>query len=113
MLEEVGLGPLTRELDTIENWPQRLSLGEQQRLAFARILLLEPAIIFMDEPTSALDEATEAQLYRRLRASSWRPTVISVSHRGTLRVFHDQVLDVTDFSPEIPQAKAIDAVFAL
>ena len=113
VLEEVGLGALTSELDTIENWPQRLSLGEQQRLAFARILLLEPAIIFMDEPTSALDEATEAQLYRRLRASSWRPTVISVSHRSTLRVFHDQVLDVTDFSPEIPQTKAIVAVFAL
>ncbi len=95
VLEEVGLGALAGELDTVENWPQRLSLGEQQRLAFARILLLEPALLFMDEPTSALDEGTEAQLYRRLRAASWRPTVVSVSHRSTLRVFHDHVLDVT------------------
>ena len=53
----------------------------------------------MDEPTSALDESTEAQLYRLLRAASWRPTVVSVSHRSTLRIFHDHVLDVTAFSP--------------
>jgi putative ATP-binding cassette transporter len=106
VLEEVGLGALAGELDTVENWPQRLSLGEQQRLVFARILLLEPALIFMDEPTSALDETTESQLYRRLRAASWRPTVVSVSHRGTLRIFHEHVLDVTAFSAprELPAA---------
>jgi vitamin B12/bleomycin/antimicrobial peptide transport system ATP-binding/permease protein len=99
VLDEVGLGAFLDELDTVENWPQRLSLGEQQRLAFARIFLLEPALIFMDEPTSALDEATEAELYCRLRASSWRPTLVSVSHRSTLRIFHDHVVDLTAFSP--------------
>jgi putative ATP-binding cassette transporter len=83
----------------IENWAQRLSLGEQQRLAFARILLVEPAFLFLDEATSALDEPSEAQLYGLLRAASWRPTVVSVGHRSTLRNFHDHVLDVATFSP--------------
>jgi putative ATP-binding cassette transporter len=111
VLEEVGLGALAGELDTVENWPQRLSLGEQQRLAFARIHLLKPALIFMDEPTSALDESTEAQLYRLLRAASWRPTVISVSHRSTLRIFHDHVLDVKAFSPPREQPLGVPGFF--
>jgi putative ATP-binding cassette transporter len=111
VLEEVGLGMLASELDTIENWPQRLSLGEQQRLGFARIFLLEPALIFMDEPTSALDEATEAQLFRQLRASSWGPTVVTVSHRSTLRIFHDQVLNVTAFKPSREQQLTVPAMF--
>jgi vitamin B12/bleomycin/antimicrobial peptide transport system ATP-binding/permease protein len=99
VLEEVGLGALAGKLDMIKNWSQRLSLGEQQRLAFARILLVEPALLFLDEATSALDELSEAQLYGLLRAASWRPTVISVGHRSTLRNFHDHVLDVGTFSP--------------
>jgi vitamin B12/bleomycin/antimicrobial peptide transport system ATP-binding/permease protein len=110
-LEEVGLGALADELDTIDNWPQRLSLGEQQRLAFARIHLLKPALIFMDEPTSALDELTEAKLYRLLRAASWRPTVVSVSHRSTLRIFHDHILDVTAFSPAREQPLEVPGFF--
>ena len=76
----------------MDNWAQRLSLGEQQRLAFARILLIEPAIVFLDEATSALDEEGEAALYALLRKAPWRPTVVSVGHRSTLRGFHDQVL---------------------
>jgi putative ATP-binding cassette transporter len=99
VLEEVGLGALAGKLDMIKNWSQSLSLGEQQRLAFARILLVEPALLFLDEATSALDEPSEAQLYGLLRAASWRPTVISVGHRSTLRNFHDHVLDVGTFSP--------------
>jgi vitamin B12/bleomycin/antimicrobial peptide transport system ATP-binding/permease protein len=99
VLEEVGLGFLGSELDDIQNWSQRLSLGEQQRLAFARILLLKPALLFLDEATSALDEASEARLYRLLRSAQWQPTIVSVGHRSTLRDFHDQVLDVAAFSP--------------
>jgi vitamin B12/bleomycin/antimicrobial peptide transport system ATP-binding/permease protein len=107
VLEEVGLAALASELDTIENWSQRLSLGEQQRFAFARILLVEPALLFLDEATSALDEPSEAQLYGLLRAASWRPTVVSVGHRSTLRNFHNHVLDVATFSPRRKQLPAM------
>jgi vitamin B12/bleomycin/antimicrobial peptide transport system ATP-binding/permease protein len=93
-LERVGLGALAGELDEGSNWARRLSLGEQQRLAFARILLTEPAIVFLDEATSALDEAGEADLYRLLRAAPWRPTVVSIGHRSTLREFHDHMMSL-------------------
>jgi putative ATP-binding cassette transporter len=102
VLEEVGLGALAAELDEVQNWSQRLSLGEQQRLAFVRILLLKPTLLFLDEATSALDEDSEARLYGLLRAAPWRPTIVSVGHRSTLRSFHDQILDVAAFSP-LPQ----------
>ena len=102
-LETVGLGVLIDELDTVDNWSQRLSLGEQQRLAFARILITKPAFLFMDESTSALDEPSEAKLFALLRSSSWRPTIVSVGHRSTLRSFHDQIMDIVAFSPR-PEA---------
>jgi putative ATP-binding cassette transporter len=94
VLRKVGLGALAPELDATDQWTQRLSGGEQQRLAFARVFLAEPSVIFLDEATSALDEATEAQLYRLLRDAPWHPTIVSVGHRSTLRAFHDDVLDL-------------------
>ena len=99
VLKEVGLDGLVGDLDTIENWGQRLSLGEQQRLGFARILLTSPNLLFLDEATSGLDEPWEARLYSLLRSGSWRPTVVSVGHRSTLLKFHDDVLDLTAFIP--------------
>jgi vitamin B12/bleomycin/antimicrobial peptide transport system ATP-binding/permease protein len=94
VLRDVGLPELVEELDSSQNWAHRLSLGEQQRLAFARVLLIQPAIVFLDEASSALDEACEAMLYRLLRAASWRPTIVSIGHRSTLRAFHDTLLDL-------------------
>jgi len=95
VLAKVGLPALATELDTLDHWAQRLSLGEQQRLAFARILLSEPGIIFLDEATSALDEAGEAELYGLLRDAPWHPTVVSVGHRGTLRDMHDATVPLS------------------
>jgi putative ATP-binding cassette transporter len=92
VLRQVGLAHFAGQLDTVDFWSQRLSGGEQQRLAFARVLLAEPRIIFLDEATSALNEEGEAVLYRLLREASWRPTVVSVGHRSTLREFHDRIL---------------------
>jgi putative ATP-binding cassette transporter len=111
VLEQVGLGSLASELERVEDWSLRLSLGEQQRLAFARILLMEPALLFLDEATSALDEPAEAQLYGLLRTASWLPTVVSVGHRSTLRKFHDHILDVTAFSPRREQPQPLRDVF--
>jgi putative ATP-binding cassette transporter len=93
-LHAVGLSQLVDLLDEEGNWAQRLSVGEQQRLAFARVLLVRPEIVFLDEATSALDEAAEMLLYRQLREASWRPTIVSVGHHGTLRRFHDSVVDL-------------------
>ena len=97
VLDTVGLGAFASSLGERDNWAQRLSLGEQQRLAFARVLLTEPALVFFDEATSALDEPAEEALYRLLREAKWRPTIISVGHRSTLKAFHDRALDIARF----------------
>ncbi len=105
VLKQVGLGDLVSELDSVQDWSQRLSPGEQQRFAFARILLVQPTILFLDEATSALDERSEAQLYGLLRAASWSPTIVSVGHRSTLRRFHDQLLDIGTFMERPPESE--------
>ncbi|HEX4113465.1 MAG TPA: ABC transporter ATP-binding protein/permease [Stellaceae bacterium] len=98
LLVDFELPELVGQLDTFDNWSHRLSLGEQQRLSFARIMLIEPEIVFLDEATSALDEPCEGRCYRKLRAASWHPTIVSVGHRSTLRLYHDRVIDVADFA---------------
>jgi putative ATP-binding cassette transporter len=93
-LNAVGLPKLAHELDHEDNWAQRLSVGEQQRLAFARVLIHKPDMIFLDEGTSALDEASEAALYRLIEAMPEKPTIISVGHRSTLKPLHDAVFEL-------------------
>jgi vitamin B12/bleomycin/antimicrobial peptide transport system ATP-binding/permease protein len=93
-LHAVGLSYLVDLLDEEGNWAQRLSGGEQQRLGFARVLLVRPDVVFLDEATSALDEAAESALYRLLREADWRPTVVSVGHHGTLKRFHETIIDL-------------------
>jgi vitamin B12/bleomycin/antimicrobial peptide transport system ATP-binding/permease protein len=93
-LRAVGLAHLVDRLAEEGNWAQRLSIGEQQRLAFARVLLARPEIVFLDEATSALDEAAEMSLYRLLREAPWRPTIVSVGHHGTLQRIHETVVDL-------------------
>jgi putative ATP-binding cassette transporter len=93
-LNAVGLPHLADDLGEDGNWAQRLSGGEQQRLGFARVLLLRPAIVFLDEATSAVDEASESALYRLLREAEWHPTIVSVGHHGALKRFHDSVVDL-------------------
>ena len=61
-----------------------LSVGEQQRIAFARILLTKPRAVFLDESTSALDEGLELTLYELVRAELPDMILVSVSHRATV-----------------------------
>ncbi|HVA13066.1 MAG TPA: ABC transporter ATP-binding protein/permease [Stellaceae bacterium] len=96
-MKAVGLGSFAPRLDEDDNWAQRLSLGEQQRIAFARVLLTQPDLLFLDEATSALDEASEARFYQMLRAAAWHPTIVSVGHRSTLAAFHDRQRDIAAF----------------
>jgi putative ATP-binding cassette transporter len=94
VLKTVGLAHLLPDLDKDDMWAQRLSGGEQQRLAFARILLADPAVIFLDEATASLDEAGQKMLYQLLRDLPSQPTIISVGHRATLPQFHDRVFEL-------------------
>ncbi len=83
-------------LDDVDDWSRILSLGEQQRLAFARILLIRPDWIFLDEATSALDEAREHALYQLLYQELPNASIISVGHRSTLFALHDTELRLSD-----------------
>ncbi len=95
LLTQVNLGELADRLgglDAVHDWAKVLSLGEQQRLAFARVLLAEPRFAMLDEATSALDAANEERLYRALAAT--RTTPVSVSHRSGVVRFHADVLEL-------------------
>ena len=85
---------LSDQLDRTEDWAHVLSLGEQQRIAFARVLLQRPQWLFLDEATSALDEATERHLYKIVRERLTETAVISVGHRSTLNAWHTMKLTI-------------------
>lgn len=80
------------DLDSVVDWSNVLSLGEQQRIAFARLFLRRPEFTFLDEATSALDENNQEELYLKLRESGI--SFISVGHRTTLIKFHDRILEL-------------------
>jgi len=96
LLERVRLPDLAERfggLDAERNWEKVLSIGEQQRLAFARVLLTKPRYVVLDEATSALDAANEEHLYAELVAAGATP--VSVSHHEAIRKYHAQVLELT------------------
>lgn len=96
VLNDVSLGHLLSRfdgLDSTHEWSSVLSLGEQQRLAFGRLLLSKPTLALLDESTSALDEANEARLYQLIQAAGI--TYISIGHRRTLYKYHKKVLHVS------------------
>jgi putative ATP-binding cassette transporter len=94
VLIQCGLAQYTDSLGQSDNWQQKLSGGEQQRLAFARVLLHRPDFIFLDEATSALDAETESMLYQALIERLPNSAVISIAHRTSLAQFHDNELDL-------------------
>jgi putative ATP-binding cassette transporter len=91
-LADVGLSSLVDELDHAENWPMRLSGGEQQRVAIARALLARPDWLFLDEATASLDPDAENELYRVLRERLPNTTLVSIAHRASVAAFHEQRL---------------------
>ncbi|MEW6513828.1 MAG: ABC transporter ATP-binding protein/permease [Pseudomonadota bacterium] len=109
LLDRVRLPDLAERfggLDAERDWEKVLSIGEQQRLAFARVLLSKPRYVILDEATSALDPANEERLYRELLATGVTP--VSVTHHAALEKYHRQVLELTGEGTW--QLKPVDAV---
>ena len=95
VLREVDLAHLPEQfggLDAEVHWADVLSGGEQQRLAFARLLLNRPRFAILDEATSALDNDSEERLYSRLIREPI--AFISIGHRASLRKFHNEVIEL-------------------
>lgn len=76
------------------DWTRILSLGEQQRLAFARLLLHKPSVAFLDEATASMDEGLEDAMYQLIRTALPQTIIISVGHRSTLQSHHQQHLRI-------------------
>lgn len=93
-LRRGGLRHLAEDLDREERWDKLLSGGEQQRLAFARLVLHRPEIIVLDEATSALDEGSQDDLMGLFLNELSAATVLSVGHRPGLEHFHDRIIEL-------------------
>jgi putative ATP-binding cassette transporter len=91
-LTDAGLPHLVDQLDVDEAWAQRLSGGEQQRVALARVLLAKPEWLFLDEATASLDPEAEDHLYHVLKQRLPHTTIVSIAHRPSVAAFHDRHL---------------------
>jgi putative ATP-binding cassette transporter len=127
ILEQVHLPHLAGRvggLDAVQDWDKLLSVGEQQRLAFGRVMVHAPGIVILDEATSALDSANEASLYARLRESG--TTLISIAHRAAVLRHHTHVLHLLgdgawelheasgyQFDGPVDEARSIGARYSL
>ncbi|OBF35865.1 multidrug ABC transporter ATP-binding protein [Mycobacterium sp. ACS1612] len=93
-LQKVALPHLVNRLDEVLDWAKVLSPGEQQRIAFARVLLTKPKAVFLDEATSALDEGLEYTCYQLVRNELPNTILVSVSHRSTVGQHHTHELEL-------------------
>lgn len=98
-LERCGLPHFIERLDEVERWDQIMSGGEQQRVAFARLLLNKPGWVFMDEGTSALDGDSQDSLMALFREELAGSSLVSIGHREGLDAYHDRTL-VLERAPE-------------
>ncbi len=95
VMEQVGLGPTLKRVkgfDAALDWNTLLSSGEQQKLAFARMLLAKPKYVFLDEATTAVDTDTEEELYRLVEEHT--VAFVSVGYRANLSRYHHTILDL-------------------
>jgi vitamin B12/bleomycin/antimicrobial peptide transport system ATP-binding/permease protein len=93
-LERVNLTGLVDKLDEDQRWDKVLSQGQQQRLAFARVLLQRPRWVFLDEATAALDDDNQDLVMSIFTKELPETTVISIGHRPGLEVYHTRTLQL-------------------
>jgi len=93
-LQLCRLEDFAERLDEVAHWEQVMSPGEQQRLAFARALLYQPAWLFLDEATAALDDAAQDYLYSLLQSRLPGTSIVSIAHRADVKSFHRKVLSL-------------------
>jgi ABC-type uncharacterized transport system fused permease/ATPase subunit len=123
LASRVGDGDPIKGLGTVLDWSNTLSLGEQQRLAFGRVLVNAPKLVILDEATSALDMVSEAKMYILLRDMGQKKlfedgqmsapglTYVSVGHRPSLLAYHDKRLRLNgedQYTLEIIEKSALD-----
>lgn len=101
-LRDALLPQLVDQLDVMDAWSQKLSGGELQRLALARVFLKKPAWVFADEATSALDEEAETTLYRKLMVmvKEGNGAIVSIAHRPSVATFHSHTWTLEKRSDE-------------
>jgi putative ATP-binding cassette transporter len=91
-LERVGLGSLCGRLEETNTWENVLTLGEQQRLGFARLLLHRPNWIFIQEATDAMHPDGEHAMMQLVREEFPEATVITVGYHSALEAYHERKL---------------------
>lgn len=109
VLQQVNLVDLPERVGGMDielDWANILSLGEQQRLAFARLFLTRPRYAILDEATSALDLKNEERLYQQMHATS--TVFISVGHRPSLLQYHQQLLELEGSSWRLTRIQDYD-----
>lgn len=95
VLKECRLEQYVDSLETDDlSWNRKLSPGEKQRLAFARCILLKPDYLFLDEATSAMDPELEGNVFKVLTDRLKDAAIISVAHRESMNVYHDNILNI-------------------
>lgn len=105
VLHECNLDHFIPRLQEVASWSEQFSPGEQQRIAFARVLLHKPDWVFLDESTSMLDLANEKQMYQLLKNKLPNCSIVSVGHRPSLDTLHEHVINVEKYS-ELKSAPA-------
>jgi putative ATP-binding cassette transporter len=101
ILIKCNLEHLIPRLKEVAAWSEQLSPGEQQRIAFARILLQKPDWVFLDESTSMLDIPNEQRVYQLLKTELPHCSIVSVGHRPTLDDYHEHVIDMAQYSDQV------------